>query len=467
MESAAKVGVFVVAFVTLIVTGYTLIGKTLFPEKKDIYYADFADAGGVKGGAIISMAGVSVGRVVRVKLISPTKARMELAINVGTFVPDDAVLSVPTSLFAIGEQKVEITSKKGPNAMKLSPGSIIKGEKATALGGMMPEASGTLNELTETLRALREVIGDKSLKNRLENILISTDKTIQQVGLLMQDTRGFIVQNKGLLAATLKNASYAVDDLRKGIRSVSEIVGDPKMKDEVMTMLSTLNSTAKKAEEMVATLSATVTDPRLREAIDGTLQNVADMTKTGTKIAANAEQITANGSVVSAKAIELTDQAKEIAAETKKLLEKLNKFADNLPGTTLKAPKVGFELDSGLNTETDKVQTNVGVTVPISSKGSIHAGLYDATEANRVTFQYGQKFGPATLRYGIFASKPGVGVDYAPFPGLSLSGDWFDPNNSQFNFRARWMFGSSWYGFVGVNDMFDKNQPLFGLGIRR
>ena len=453
--------------VILLVAGYTLIGKTMFPEKKDIYYADFTDAGGVKGGAVITMAGVSIGRVVRVKLISPTQARMELAINLGTFLPDDAVLSVPTSLFAIGEQKVEITSKKGPEAMRLEPGSVMRGQKSTALGGMMPEASGTLTELTETLKALREVIGDKSLKNRLENILISTDKTIQQVGLLMQDTRSFIVQNKGLLAATLKNASYAVDDLRKGIKSVSAIVGDPKMKDEVMAMLSTLNATAKKAEEMVATLSATVTDPRLREAIDGTMQNVAEMTKTGTKIAANAEQITANGSVVSAKAIELTDQAKEIAAETKKLLEKLNQFADKLPGTSFGVPKIGFELDSGINTETDKIQTNVGVKVPISSKGSIHAGLYDATEGKRLTLQYGQKFGTGTLRYGIFASKPGVGVDYDPFPGLSLSGDWFDPNNSQFNVRAKWLFGSSWYGFVGMNDLFDKNQPLLGLGIRR
>ncbi|KAA0229204.1 MAG: hypothetical protein AKCLJLPJ_00291 [Fimbriimonadales bacterium] len=466
MESAWKVGLLVVAFGALLVAAFALVGNRLFEEKSDVYYASLPDASNVQPGAVVTMAGVRVGRVSNVKLVSPTVAEMTLSLSAGTFVPADAKLIVPTSLLSLGEQRVELVSKEGADAGRLAPGSRIEGGRGSFLADYLPEGEATLVELNKTLAATREFLSEGGLKEKLEAILDSTKVTIEEVGKVMKSARGLIAANEGTLKAALVGAKGAIEDLRQGIRSVNALVGDPNLKPQVTAMLESLNATAQRAEELVANLNSMVSDPNLRTSIENTLYHAETIARTGTEIAANTRDITADGKVVSAKAIELADRANEIADEAKKLLEKLNEFADRLP-SEIKLPKPSFSLETGWNVHEDRFQSDLSVTYPVKENAFLMGGLYDATETDRLILQYGETYGPTSLRYGIYASKPGVGVDWQPLPGVTLSGDLFNPNDLQFNVRARLRLNNQWYGWLGVQDLFKRNDALLGIGIRR
>jgi phospholipid/cholesterol/gamma-HCH transport system substrate-binding protein len=466
MQSAWKVGLFVVSFVALIVLGYTLVGSSLFEKPGDVYYAEFSDASNIQPGAIVTMAGVKVGKVDEVTLKGPGAAQMTLSLEPGTFVPADAMLLIPTSLLSIGEQRVDIISARGVEAGRMELGGTLRGMKAGLLQTLLPEGDRTLAALNDNLEAIRDLLGDEGLRSRLDTLLATTDATIKQVGLLMNDARGLIAENRSTLRNALVNASLAVEDMRRGISVVTELVGDPAMREEITLMVSTLAQTAQKADQMVGELSALVSDPSLRAAIDTTLKNVEDITRTGTKIAENAEKITADGAVVSHKAIALADSAQQIADEAKKLLAKVSDFVDRLP-QDLKLPSPTISLETGRNVSAGAFRTDVSVKYPLTPDSFVYGAVYDATETNRITLQYGTSLRYGDLRGGIFASKPGVGVDWRVLPGFSLSGDLFDPNNPQFDVRARVGLGNEWYTYFGVMDLFGRNQALVGLGVRR
>ncbi len=466
MQSALKVGLFVVLFVALVVVGYSLIGSSLFAKPGDTYYAEFADAGNIQPGAIVTMAGVKVGTIEEVSLLGPGSARMRLDVVPGTFVPDDAIVLIPTSLLSIGEQRVDIVSERGTESGKKAVGGTLRGMKAGLLQTLLPEGDRTLAALNDNLEAIRDLLGDDGLRSRLDSLLATTETTIKQVGLIMSDARGLIAENRGTLRSALVNASLAVEDMRKGIAVMTEMIGDPGLREEVALLLSTLSQTASSAEQMVAEMGALVSDPSLRAAIDTTMRNVEDITRTGTKIAENAEKITADGAVVSHKAIALADSAQQIADEARKLLSKVSDFVDRLP-QDLKLPSPSLGLETGRNLTKGAFQTDVSVRYPLTHDSFVFGGVYDATESNRLTLQYGNSLRYGDLRYGIFASKPGVGVDWRVLPGVSVSGDLFDPNSLQFDIRARIGLTQGWYTYFGVNDLFGANGALIGVGVRR
>ena len=99
---------------------------------------------------------------------------------------------------------------------------------------------------------------------------------------------------------------------------------------------------------------------------------------------------------------------------------------------------------------------------------NIHLGLYDAFESNKINAELGKKLGTNNeLLYGIYASKPGVGVDYQLMRRLFLRGDLYDINSPRLDLRARLEFGNGFYGWLGLDQVFKSNALLIGVGFRR
>jgi len=91
-------------------SGYTLV-------------ANFDDAGGMRKGGDIMMAGVIIGRVDRVDLIKNDHAMMVLRIHEDVKITEDAFASVRTKGI-IGDRYVRIS--QGPSEDFLEPGSEIE-----------------------------------------------------------------------------------------------------------------------------------------------------------------------------------------------------------------------------------------------------------------------------------------------------------------------------------------------------
>jgi phospholipid/cholesterol/gamma-HCH transport system substrate-binding protein len=215
-------------------------------------------------------------------------------------------------------------------------------------------------------------------------------------------------------------------------------------------------------------MNAFVTDPAMRSAMANTVANMEEISRRGVDIAENTRVMSEDGKVITSKAIELAEQAQEIAAEAKGLLEKLSGVLGVLPSGGARLSKPELTLETGYNIDQDQFTTNLFLNYPLNATGSIFGGVYDTTERDLFTIQYAQKFRKDDrLRYGVYASKPGVGVDFNPTPRLNITGDLFDPNDLKFNLRARYLISNGVYGWLGVDRVFDGNQALIGLGVRR
>ena len=87
-----------------------------------ILYADFENAGGIKAGSVVEIAGVEIGKVKSIALDN-YEARATLLINKDVRIQDDAIASIKTKGL-VGEKYVQITP--GGSETILKNGGKIK-----------------------------------------------------------------------------------------------------------------------------------------------------------------------------------------------------------------------------------------------------------------------------------------------------------------------------------------------------
>jgi phospholipid/cholesterol/gamma-HCH transport system substrate-binding protein len=472
MQGAAKVGFLVIVFAILLYGGYAVLGKALFQEKTTTYYAVFADAGGTNGGTLITMAGVKIGTVSAVRLESPSKARMTFKIAEGVKIPRGSVARISGSLIGIGGNPIEIAPPAQISGY-LAGGETIPGARTSALESFLPDAKETFKELNLTLASTRKLIENKELQAKLEKVLDTSSATLAKFGTmadnaqgLMAKANGIIDQNQAAMTNAMRNASLAMSDVRKSTLLITKLIESGKYQKETLALLKQLNATATKADDLMVGINKFVLDSKMQGDLKESVANVNKMTDSGTRIAANSEEISKNGIILSQKAIELTDKANAIADEAKAALEKISGFftrGGGKPGL----PKVEAHLDLSRQSNPGHWRTDLWGRINVG-KGFVDAGIYDAFESNKAILQAGEPLGKmADYRYGIFASKPGVGVDFRVAPRVSLRSDLFDINNPHFDVRAHLDFGNGFVGWLGLERIFDRNSFVVGVGIKK
>jgi hypothetical protein len=234
------------------------------------------------------------------------------------------------------------------------------------------------------------------------------------------------------------------------------------------------------ANKLVVSMDKMVNDPALRGPLSRTASNVEQITDTGKAIATNTKTISENGVEISknvkeitAKAVPMMDQAStvltkatEIETQLQGVLEKVGGFFTKRPGPGPLA-NLGLSMDLMHQDNPGYWRTDLGLTFPMGD-GSIHAGIYDAFGSNKMTLQLGKQVSPALrYRYGIYAAKPGLGVDYVLAPKVTLRGDVWDINRLRADLRVGYDFGNGIVGWLGVDRLFDRSTATFGIGVRR
>lgn len=96
------IGIFSLAYISVKLGRLEVLGS-----KGYVVYAEFDQAGGIKPGASVEIAGVSIGKVTNVNL-DKYQALLTLDINKGIKLQDDAIASIKTRGL-IGEKFVQVT----------------------------------------------------------------------------------------------------------------------------------------------------------------------------------------------------------------------------------------------------------------------------------------------------------------------------------------------------------------------
>jgi phospholipid/cholesterol/gamma-HCH transport system substrate-binding protein len=123
IDKELAVGVFLLIGIFSLIYISVRLGKLeVLGHEGYILYASFENAGGLKSGANVEIAGVKIGTVESVKL-NNYQALVGLTVSRGVKIQDDAIASIKTAGL-LGEKYVEITP--GASDKLLGNGSTIR-----------------------------------------------------------------------------------------------------------------------------------------------------------------------------------------------------------------------------------------------------------------------------------------------------------------------------------------------------
>lgn len=471
MQGAWKVGLLVVVFVGLLGSLLVFLGASFGQKDVQVFQARMPDAGGLLPGAKLLMAGVQIGIVKTVSLDSPNSARLSLEVDKAVRLPKGSSLQIPSSLISLGENPVIVVPGPGPDLMDPAT-DILPGRRQTMLESSLPEVNETLVGLQSTLKEVQVLMGnvskvltDESRLAKVDKLLTTIDGTVGKFGQVAGRLDGLMAQNQGKMVAALDSFRGAMKDVQSTTTLVAEMIKDGKFDQKVTSILANLDKTTEKASSLVDEMKTFVTDPNLRDPLAKSVKDIATITDSGTRMAADAEKMAQNGVKITEKVDKFADKANELADNAKDIFEQIKKLIGRSPSTD--RLNLTANLDLVRETRPGYTRTDIEAAFNIG-QNRLHAGIFDAFEQNKITLQVGRPFwgGKGEIRYGVYASKPGIGVEYEIARGLSLRGDLFDMNNPRADVRARFDLGGGFYGWLGAQQLFKRNTLMLGVGFK-
>lgn len=471
MQGAWKVGLLVVVFAGLLVSLLAFLGASFGKKEVQVFQAKMPDAGGILPGSKLLMAGVQIGIVRSVSLESPSVARLTLDIQKGVRIPRGSVVRIPSALISLGENSVTVVPGPGPDLMDPATDVLI-GRKETMLESSLPEVNDTLVGLQATMKEVQALMGnvskvltDESRLAKVDQLLTTIDGTVAKFGNVAGRLDGLMAQNQSKLVGALDSFKTAMKDVQGTTSLVAEMIREGKFDEKVNSILVNLDKTTGKASSLVDEMKELVTDPKLRDPLAKSVQDMATITESGTRMAADAEKMAQNGVKITEKVDKFADKANELADNAKDIFEQIKKIIGRSPSTD--RLNLTANLDLVRESKPGHTRTDIEAAFNIG-QNRLHAGIYDAFEKNKITLQVGRPFwgGKGEIRYGVYASKPGIGVEYEIARGLSLRGDLFDMNNPRADLRARFDLGGGFYGWLGAQQLFKRNTLLVGVGFK-
>lgn len=481
MKAAAQVGLFVVAAVVIFLIGVQVVGTNLFAPKSDEYHVAMPDAGGLAKGARVLMAGVQVGKVTKVGLSGPTQAELVIGLHPGTRLPLSTRAVVSASLVGLGDTPLNLVQDPiyhGP-AGDFSPGATLPGGKAGPLDAILPNGGTDLyNELNETLRSVQGLLKNNGLQKDVGDVLKTTkatmetsQNTLRAFTALAQRGNGMLAQNQAAIASILRTTESTLVSVNSTAQSLEQYARSGHLQAGADRLIADAHQIAVQSQSLLTDIHRTLNDPQLNANLKATVANVAATTDKLPVLMDNANAIAQNVKTLTANSQELPGKLGGVLDGAKTLEDRLGGLADKVGGVLGKKPRslppIQTQVDLLRETNPGYWRTDLNLTVPITD-GFITAGLWDAFERNRINLQYGTTVNSVLdYRYGVYAGRPGAGVDYRLAPKVGLRTDLWDINHPQLDARLRYDFGGGLNGWLGVDRIFDDPTFMFGIGVRR
>lgn len=248
--SQLKVGLVSLASLTLLaITIFLVTGQTGFFAETIALRTYSPDAGGLKTGAVVRLAGVDVGNVQRVGLSGRTDLNeaVEIVMEVNErFAPDiradSQVILAAEGL--LGERYVNIT--KGTSAAQPVPP-----------GGLVPFRQTA--EFTELVGGSRDLLDNLNvLTSRLNSIVGTIESGQGTVGKLIKDDSLY-----RRLDATVNSAETLVADLNSGKGSLGQLLKSEEFYTQVNTTVTKLQTVVDKIESGEGSFAKLINDPAL------------------------------------------------------------------------------------------------------------------------------------------------------------------------------------------------------------
>ena len=268
--SQLKVGALVLAAMAVLIFVILLMNSAsggLFASKLTLR-TYFDNAGGLKSGAPVTLEGVTIGNITRIRVVperSPTP--VEVTMRVGGQYVQDLHTNSTTSIAqagVLGDSYVDITSAhaKGPAPAN---NSELRSTEAPSLQGVISASQVSIEEITKLMRnanrlmdtlnstkgTLGGLINDPKFYAKINRIADSLDKLTASIG-NGQGTLGKLVNDDTLYNhadSMIGHFDKIAENLQSGQGTAGKLLNDD-------TLYKNLNSTVANANQLLADANA-------------------------------------------------------------------------------------------------------------------------------------------------------------------------------------------------------------------
>lgn len=247
-KKALRLGIFVAAALILFVVAVYLIGSkgNLFSPTKDVF-SSFKDIRGLVVGNNVRFAGINVGTVKNIRIISDTSVVVTMSIR-----EDYSKYIYKNSKVQIGQEglmggKIVLISSGTPETGVIEENDYLVVAEGLDIQGMIAQAQTMLREATQTVSNLNSV----------------TDKINEGDGDIARLLNGNdLTTQLSIATRKLNNSMSDVNEITRKVRSgqgdLGKLINDDTITGQLSGIMETLYATSAKASAVVEELQQTV-----------------------------------------------------------------------------------------------------------------------------------------------------------------------------------------------------------------
>ena len=499
-----KVGLVVIIGIVLLIVLIVNAANSPWSVSGDVLQVNFNNAGDLRVGAKVQLAGVQVGKVTSVEL-NQDGTRVEVRMRVkNAFQRLRQGCQVKVGIIGfVGEAYIHLTNGPVENP-NLKPADLpligkdpidlselaTRGDYIVRQGTEFLESANQFLELNQgnisaSIVEMRALIEQTS--RSLTEIVGSTDAAIKNLNRIAQE-------NDFRLAQTYKRFNRLMDRLESDTLLISGQIGDINR-----AVLELVDRNSSPVEQVIADLQTGATNFRqLSEQLD---QNLAELTAGLSDLIAQSKEVIAtetpkvdqllenltnatqewdglrdsvnqllhtvqHGEGSIAQLLNEPDALNEMRSAMKTVDETLVGFQDlsrllDQGSEQFKIPVFGWDYELRYLSLEESLHNELGVLLIASDRQRYRLGLGTRDEEIKVDFQYGYDFtNNLRGRVGFMRSKVGVGFDVWLLSrklGISLEGTHLTSKNPELGTEVAWRFFPNGQIIIGAEDLISDN----------
>jgi phospholipid/cholesterol/gamma-HCH transport system substrate-binding protein len=338
----------------------------------------------------------------------------------------------------------------------------------------LPNSEETLTELNNTLVAFQGLLEDESLRQGVDELLVTSNETLQEFGGLASQMQATIAENRGQFRSILATTDAGLRNLQTISAEFQRIVQEGNFEEQSEELLLRMTEAVEEGQLLVSDIRTLVGDEELQANLKGTAANIEQITRQGVIVAEEAEEISENVAEITERGVELTDETTELVRRANDFAENVDRLVEDVRNAVRDfgddgqlLPSVEVQADVIREADPSFYRTDLNLYAPLGDD-TVQVGLYDAFESNKLNLLLKKPISEdLAIRYGVFASKPAVGVNYRVAPRIRLQSELFGLNDTQFDIKGSYDLGGGVIGWLGVERIFEDNAPALGIGVRR
>ena len=253
----------------------------------------FDNAGGLKNGAPVTLEGVTIGNVIRIRVVperapKPVEATLRVGGNYAQFLHVDSTTTIAQA-GVLGDSYVDISSAhaKGP---EVANNAELPSTEAPSLQGVISASQTSIEEITRLMRnsnrlvdtlnstkgTLGGIINDPKFYSKLNHIADNLDKLTAAVS-NGQGTLGKLVSDDKLYThadAMIGHFDQIAEGIQNGQGSAGKLVKDDTLYNNLNSSVSNLNQLLAETNQGKGAIGKLAKDPEFAHKLDDTLSRL-------------------------------------------------------------------------------------------------------------------------------------------------------------------------------------------------